>query len=129
MKINKLIFVAICAAVSLAFSGCTRVFIIECVDSTESDNQGGQDDESGLGTNLVAFHASVESLNMTKSMSPISADTRVLVFAYHGSTDNATSMSAVARGTYIAQQAGTLTGDSGYKMLLSNGTFDLYTHR
>lgn len=127
------LIVAVMTAMMVALPGCSKIYIIEWTENsgtgsqeTDDSGDGTQDDESGLGTNLVAFHASVESLNMTKSMSPISAATRVLVFAYHGSTDNATSTSAVARGTYIAQQAGTLTGDSGYKMLLSNGTFDFY---
>ena len=116
------LIVAVMTAMMVALPGCSKIYIIEWTENsgtgsqeTDDSGDGTQDDESGLGTNLVAFHASVESLNMTKSMSPISAATRVLVFAYHGSTDNATSTSAVARGTYIAQQAGTLTGDSGYK--------------
>lgn len=126
MKIKSFILSAVFAAVVLAVSpACTKVFIIECGSKTEDGGSAGQTG-SGLGSNLVGFHASVESLNMTKSMSPISADTRVLIFAYHGSTDEATSTSAVARGTYIAQQSGTLTGDSGYRMLLSNGVFDFY---
>ena len=129
MKINKLSFVAaVLAAIMTVFAGCSKIYIIEYAGNDASDNtdQGSQDDGTGLGTNLVGFHASVESLNMTKSMSPISADTRVTVFAYHGSTEETASTSAVARGTYIAQQAGTLTGDGGYKMLLSNGVFDFY---
>lgn len=126
MKIKSFILSAVFAAVVLAVSpACTKVFIIECGSKMEDGGSAGQTG-SGLGSNLVGFHASVESLNMTKSMSPISADTRVLIFAYHGSTDEATSTSAVARGTYIAQQSGTLTGDSGYRMLLSNGVFDFY---
>ena len=65
-------------------------------------------------------------MNMTRSMSPISANTLVTIFAYHGATDNATSTAPMARGNYIAQQAGMLTGVSNYKMYLSNGLFDFY---
>lgn len=126
------------AAASIFFSGCEKIIVIECQhpviycpgDSGSGSGSGGDGDSgssSGLGSNLVGFHASVESLNMaTKAMSPISANTKVMIYAYHGSTDNATSTSAVARGSYTSQQTGTLTGDGGYKMMLSNGVFDFY---
>ena len=85
------LIVAVMTAMMVALPGCSKIYIIEWTENsgagsqeTDDSGDGTQDDGSGLGTNLVAFHASVESLNMTKSMSPISADTRVLVFAYHG---------------------------------------------
>ena len=126
------------AAACITFSGCEKIIVIECQhpiiyypEDGNGDSGNGEDGDSGnssgLGNNLVGFHASVESLNLaTKSMSPISAGTRVMIYAYHGSTDNATATSAVARGSYTAQQTGTLSGDSGYKMMLSNGVFDFY---
>lgn len=133
MKKNTIPALAILMATSMFFmQGCRDILVIEYVQcpvcqpdgsSDDQENQGG----SGLGNNLVSFHASVESLNLaTKSMSPIAADTRVMIYAYHGSTDDAVSTSAVARGSYTAKQTGTLTGDSGYKMLLTNGIFDFY---
>ena len=135
MKKNLLSSLAMLAAVTmLTLSGCEDTVIIEIVqypgcgqdDGGSSGNQDSQDG-SGLGNNLVGFHASVESLNLaTKSMSPIGTGTRVMIYAFHGSTDDATSTSAVARGSYTAKQTGTLTGDSGYKMLLTNGIFDFY---
>ncbi len=125
---------AVMAAIMTLSAGCTELIIIEvpytACTTPPSDNGGNNSDntgESGLGSNLITFHASVESLNIaTKSMSPISAGTKVMVYAYHGSTSDAVSTSAVARGSYTAQQTGTLTGDSGYKMSVSNGTFDFY---
>ena len=139
MKNKSLISAIITSAAGLTalsgMAGCTDIIVIECMHpqaivpapDTDQDDNGGSDSGSGLGSNLIGFHASVESLNIaTKSMSPISADTKVMIYAYHGSTDEATSTSAVARGSYTAQQTGTLTGDSGYKMMLSNGNFDFY---
>ena len=125
---------AVMAAIMTLSAGCTELIIIEvpytACTTPPSDNGGNNSDntgENGLGSNLITFHASVESLNIaTKSMSPISAGTKVMVYAYHGSTSDAVSTSAVARGSYTAQQTGTLTGDSGYKMSVSNGTFDFY---
>lgn len=121
-----------------ALASCTDIIVIECMypqtavpaPSPDQDDDNGSSDDgsgSGLGNNLIGFHASVESLNIaTRAMSPISVSTKVMIYAYHGSTSDATSTSAVARGSYTAQQTGTLTGDSGYKMMLTNGNFDFY---
>ena len=130
-NIKSVVFTTILAILLPVFAGCSKIYVVQWVgNGTEDQGTSGttddQTDGTGLGNNLVNFHASVESLNMTKSMSPISVNTRVTIYAFHGSTDNATSTSAVARGTYISQQAGTLAGDSGYKMMLSNGVFDFY---
>lgn len=128
MKRHLSITSAILLSAALVFTqACTKIFIIENPGTCDTETPQDPDTpDSGSGSNLVAFHASVESLNMTKAMSPISSGTRVTIYAYHGSTDEATMTSAVARGTYVSQQAGTLTGDSGYRMLLSNGEFDFY---
>lgn len=114
-------------------AGCKDVLIVEhwypyCPENGDSQQDGsGNQGGSGTGSNLVSFHASVESLNLsTKSMSPISEDTKLTIYAFHGSMSDATTSSAVARGTYTAQKTGSLTGDSGYRMLLTNGNFDFY---
>ena len=117
-NIKSVVFTTILAILLPVFAGCSKIYVVQWVgNGTEDQGTSGttddQTDGTGLGNNLVNFHASVESLNMTKSMSPISVNTRVTIYAFHGSTDNATSTSAVARGTYISQQAGTLAGDSG----------------
>ena len=114
-KSNALILAVMTAACILSVSGCRDTLIVEIIQYSEchqdngnpsggQDDQDGQDD-SGLGNNLVGFHASVESLNLaTRSMSPIGTGTRVMIYAFHGSTDDATSTSAVARGFYTAKQ-------------------------
>ena len=94
--------------------------------SNDGDGNGSSSDGTDDTANLVAFHATLESLNMTRSMSPISTNTLVTIYAFHGETDNATSTAPMARGNYVAQQAGMLTGVSNYKMYLSNGVFDFY---
>lgn len=117
----------------LLSEGCSKTTItIENYETSSgsSGNDGGDSDTTTDGTdnttNLVAFHATLESLNMTRSMSPISTNTLVTIYAFHGETDNATSTAPMARGNYVAQQAGMLTGVSDYKMYLSNGSFDFY---
>ncbi|HIW65869.1 MAG TPA: fimbrillin family protein [Candidatus Alistipes intestinipullorum] len=117
----------------LLSEGCSKTTItIENYETSSgsSGNDGGDSDTTTDGTdnttNLVAFHATLESLNMTRSMSPISTNTLVTIYAFHGDTDNATSTAPMARGNYVAQQAGMLTGVSDYKMYLSNGVFDFY---
>lgn len=110
----------------LFFGGCSKTSItIESIEQA-SESSGDSDSSATGATNLVAFHATLESLNMTRSMSPISANTLVTIYAFHGDIDNATSTAPMARGTYVAQQAGMLTGVSNYKMYLSNGIFDFY---
>ncbi len=137
-SLRTLIAGVLSAGLLLLAGGCTKNTItIESngLTSNTSDGSGtGSGDDTGsdgstdnpTGKNLVAFHATLESLNMTRSMSPISANTLVTIFAYHGETDNATSTAPMARGNYVAQQAGMLSGVSSYKMYLSNGTFDFY---
>lgn len=129
----------IAAAAALLLGSCTKNTItIETSGSLSNssgnnlenaaDSLGSDSDSSGssAATNLVGFHATLESLNMTRSMSPISTNTLVTIYAFHGETDNASSTAPMARGTYVAQQAGMLTGVSDYKMYLSNGIFDFY---
>ena len=132
---SAILFVAVISATALLSGGCTKNYITiesngmvngSSGNGGESGSDTGNDNLDGDGTNLVGFHATLESMNMTRSMSPISANTLVTIFAYHGATDNATSTAPMARGNYIAQQAGMLTGVSNYKMYLSNGLFDFY---
>lgn len=132
---SAILFVAVISATALLSGGCTKNYITiesngmvngSSGNGGESGSDTGNDNLDGDGTNLVGFHATLESMNMTRSMSPISANTLVTIFAYHGATDNATSTAPMARGDYIAQQAGMLTGVSNYKMYLSNGLFDFY---
>lgn len=116
------------AAAALLLGGCskTTITIDEGGNTSSQGSSGSSDDGTAAADNLVGFHATVESINMTRSMSPIAEGTVVRIFAYHGGTDETHSTSPMARGTYTAQQAGMLTGQSGYKMYLSNGTFDFY---
>lgn len=136
MKFYGLTFAACAFAACLACNGgCSKDTItIDCSSqyatssSGSSDDSGGSDSsgDEGAATNLVGFHATVESLNMTRSMSPIAADTRVTIYAFHGATNDATTTAPMARGSYVAQAAGMLSGTNGYKMYLSNGVFDFY---
>ena len=129
----------VAAAAALLLGSCTKNTItIETSGSlsnssgnnlenaADSLNSGSDSSGSTAATHLVGFHATLESLNMTRSMSPISTNTLVTIYAFHGETDNASSTAPMARGTYVAQQAGMLTGVSDYKMYLSNGIFDFY---
>lgn len=128
--ILPIIFTIVTAACTL-LCGCSKTsIIIESVESSNGSSGSNDSDNSGDtdtgGSNLVGFHATLESLNMTRSMSPIAANTLVTIYAFHGGTDNASSTAPMARGNYVAQQAGMLSGVSNYKMYLSNGLFDFY---
>lgn len=128
MKSHAFYLILPIAAIVLLFGSCSESSItIDC--NAPAASPSVSDDDSAADTvadNLVKFHATLESLNMTRSMSPIAANTRVTIFAYHGQTDNAASTAPMARGSYVAQQAGMLSGVSNYNMYLSNGLFDFY---
>lgn len=132
MKAIVLPLYTLLATGCLLLAGCSKTsIIIECnTPASESSGNGGNSNDNGpsddTANNLVAFHATLESLDMTRSMSPIAANTYVTIFAFHGGTDNASDTAPMARGNYVAQQAGMLSGVSDYKMYLSNGMFDFY---
>ena len=69
MKRHLSITSAILLSAALVFTqACTKIFIIENPGTCDTETPQDPDTpDSGSGSNLVAFHASVESLNMTKA--------------------------------------------------------------
>lgn len=96
--------------------GCSKTTVI-------IDPSGGGNDNDGntSGGNLVTFHASVESLNLTKSMTPIQTGIQAALYAYNVSTGNLT-----AQGNYQSASLGTLSGIDNYQMYLPDDTYNFY---
>lgn len=119
-------FIWMLSALLLLAGGCSKNSIIIETGGQGSGAGSGPDGSGQTDAGcLVGFHATVESLNLTRSMSPISTDTKATIYAYIGSASDA-SQDPIARGSYLSQQSGTLTGIGGYKMQLNNGVFDFY---
>lgn len=104
-------------------SGCTEVYIN--IEEGGGGTSGNPDGGSG-GINLVTFHAAVESRRMeTRSMSPISKDVKVQLFAYESNGTLPGTVPA-ASGIYQATAPGLLSGMNGYRMYLAHGIYDFY---
>lgn len=110
----------------LCFSGCTKSIIN--IDLGDTPNNGTPDNNNnGSGntkTSLVTFHATVESRNMTRSLSPMQKGIACLIYAYKSPIS---SMDDIAEyGLYVTSSAGILTGANGYKMYLPTGVYSFY---
>lgn len=107
--------------VLLLFAGCNKNTII-FEDGTTSGQSSGNNNQGN--NTLITFNASVEGRNILRSMSPMQKgiQNRVYVFG----ADEGTKGSPEASGLYITSSPGMLTGSDGYKMFLSNGTYNFY---
>ena len=109
----------------LFFTGCAKNSIIyEIGNNTDGTNEGGESkpDEQAL----VTFDASIESRNMTRSMSPMKKGVQSRLFAYQMNEGMSMVTTAFAEGLYETSSPGVLNGVNGYKMYLSNGIYNFY---
>lgn len=111
----------------LFFTGCSKNSIIINIgeDGTE---EGQPDDGTTTGSSeqktLITFHASIESRNMTRSLSPMREGITSAIYAYKSPV---TSLETpFAQGLYTTATIGVLTGLQGYKMYLPNGVYYFY---
>ena len=109
----------------LCFSGCTKSIIN--IDLGDTPNSGTPDNNNGSGnskTSLVTFHATVESRNMTRSLSPMQTGIASLIFAYKSPIG---SLNDIAEeGLYVTSSAGVLAGANNYRMYLPTGIYSFY---
>lgn len=112
---------------TLFFNGCSKDSIV--INIGES---GTEENQSGDGTTtekpdqktLVTFHASIESRNLTRSLSPMRKDITSAVYAFKSPV---TSLETpTAQGLYTTTTIGVLTGLQDYKMYLPNGVYYFY---
>lgn len=109
------------AATTLIAFGCAKTEIIIVSDEGGTSGSGS----GAAGSTLVTFHATVESRNITRSLSPISKNVRAYIYAFSGTATNA-SGSPIEQGAYQTANPGLLVGLDSYNMTLPNGTYNFY---
>lgn len=112
---------------------CTTLFFTACskdsinINIGENGTEEGQSD-NGTGTPdqkaLITFHASIESRNMTRSLSPMRKGITSSIYAFKSPVTSLETPSA--EGVYTTATVGVLTGVEGYKMYLPNGVYYFY---
>lgn len=106
------------------------LFVAGCSKSTI--NIYGEEKESGTsgqaekGHTLITFNASIESRNVTRSMSPMKSGIKSHLYAYLPSSSTTAQETLSAQGVYVTSSPGVLSGVDGYKMYLPNGTYNFY---
>lgn len=102
-------------------AGCSKNTI--CLEAGATPEAGGAQPETQAA--LVTFHASVESRNLTRALSPVRKNVQAVVYAFASSASGA-SGTPLAHGAYISATPGQLQGLDGYKMYLPAGVYDFY---
>lgn len=123
---------AMCATLTLTtlfFAGCSKSYIeIYTEDNSGSGGQSEPSNGSDNGNNeqkaLITFHATVESRNLTRSMSPMPEGVASLMFAFESPINNLNEPNE--EGLYVTSTAGVMTGANNYKMYLPNGIYTFY---
>ena len=129
MNIRRIMYPAVFLFTILLASACSKNNIYVDIDEPNASNSGSSDSNSDNGNQqktLVSFTAAVESRNMTRAMSPMAKGLQSWLAAYQSGTSDIINSQPVAEGDYITSSVGMLTGISGYKMYLSNNTYNLY---
>lgn len=112
--------VIMCALLLLA--GCAKNEII--IYGQQPDNNAPVSGSSQEDNTLISFSASLESRNVTRSMSPMPRGVISQVYSFKTTDSRLTTPSA--DGLFITASAGMLTGVGGYKMYLPNGSYNMY---
>ena len=90
------------------------------------DQDEGNDNNTGKGTALVTFNASVEGRDLTRSMTPMDKGLQSWLCAYPSGTTSIIRAEPITDGAYITSSPGVLSGLDGYKMYLSNDIYSFY---
>lgn len=118
MKNRRICFAAM--VLMLVASGCAKNEIYIKVPGSDTDSGSGSSDAS-----LVTFHASVESTNLVRSLSPMRKNVETNVFAFNGTAPDAAG-TPVAQGLYLTSNPGVMIGQNGYRMQLVSGVYNFY---
>lgn len=123
--LSKTTVLVISAFFLLFLSGCTKSIIN--IDLGNNPNGGSSDTEGASGNtqeNLVSFHASIESRNMTRALSPMQKGIASLLLAFKSPYESLNE--PTEEGIYVTTSVGIMTGVRNYKMYLPNGTYTFY---
>lgn len=107
---------------TLLLGGCSKnsINIYLGDEGLDSGQTAGGGNSNGSKT-LVTFHASIESRNMTRSLSPMRKGLTSRIFAFKNPVTSLEDPSA--EGIYVTSSIGILTGVQDYKMYLPNGIY------
>lgn len=124
--LSKMFALVMFASSMLFLSGCTKSIVnIELGNdpngSSPTDNGGSSGSTQG---NLVSFNASVESRNMTRSLTPMQKGVANLLFAFKSPFE--TLDDPTEEGLYVTTSVGIMTGVQDYKMYLPSGVYTFY---
>lgn len=111
------------ACTLLVLAGCSKNEIT-IYGSAPGNGESGQGETSNNAEALITFSASLENRKVTRSMSPMPKGLASQIYAFKTSDSN--FREPLAEGLYTTSSAGILTGQDGYKMYLSNGTYNMY---
>ena len=109
---------------------CTLLLLAGCAKNETNiyglipDQNGSGNGDSPDNSALVTFSASLENRNMTRAMSAMPKGVISEIYSFKASDNKASDPSA--DGLYITSSAGILSGIGGYKMYLSNGTYNMF---
>lgn len=101
-------------------AGCSRNEIVINMPGENTDSGSGS-----AGANLVTFHASVESSNLTRSLTPMMKNVKTTIFAFNDTAVNA-SGTPIEEGAYLTSNPGIMLGVNGYRMRLPSGAYNFY---
>lgn len=123
-------YLVVSALTILLLGACSKNNIyIDIIHPDGTENGNGSDNDNGnpIKENvLITFSASVEGRNITRAMSPMRKGLQSWLAVYPASTPNIINGAPVASGNYVTSSPGVLAGVQGYKMYLSNSTYDFY---
>lgn len=108
--------------VLLLAGGCSK----NTIEVVVNQPAGGSGDGGGTtATSLVTFHASIESRNTTRALTPVQKNVRAQIYAFSGAIANA-SGTPVEQGPYLSPTPGLLQGINGFRMYLPGGIYNFY---
>lgn len=121
-------YLMISALVLFVLGACSKNYLIVDLGEEGGKDNGTESNNNGntKGDILVTFNASVESRNVTRSMSPMPAGIQNVLFAFEDNATISTTSTPIAEGKYITTSPGVLSGANGYKMYLNDGTYNFY---
>lgn len=92
-------------------------------DGNQGNNSGNPSNDSSA---LITFSASVEGRTITRSLSAMGKGIQNWLAVYPSNDGNNTNRAPLAAGYYVTSSPGVLSGIQGYKMYLSNNTYNFY---
>lgn len=123
--LSKTLALMMFASSVLFLQSCTKSIVNIDLGGDSGENSSTSGGTSGGTTgNLVNFQATIESRNMTRSLSPMQKGIVSLLFAFESPTESLDD--PTEQGLYVTTSAGVMAGVRDFKMYLPNGVYTFY---